>query len=51
MVKLEVRCIWIEVYLYVIVLMFFGECKLNKFNGNKIFDKYRKLYLINKMEY
>lgn len=31
--------------------MFFGECKLNKLNGNKIFDKYRKLHLINKMEY
>lgn len=31
--------------------MFCGECKLNKLNGNKIFDKYRKLHLINKMEY
>lgn len=31
--------------------MFCGECKWNKLNGNKIFDKYRKLHLINKMEY
>lgn len=51
MAKSEARCTWTEVYPYVIVLMFFGECKLNKLNGNKIFDKYRKLHLINKMEY
>lgn len=51
MAKSEARCTWTEVYPYVIVLMFCGECKLNKLNGNKIFDKYRKLHLINKMEY
>lgn len=51
MAKSEARCTWTEVYPYVIVLMFCGECKLNKLYGNKIFDKYRKLHLINKMEY